>query len=85
MTKFTINEAIDFTPSSLRDYLNHKFGCKSNQSIFNNQDIQQYTKRGFLPIEYGGHTIEVIPNERFGLKILRIKDINKQTNADNKG
>lgn len=75
MKKFEIDEKTDFTPASLRDYLNEKFEGKKNGSDFNNQDIQQYTLRGRLPIEYGGHKIEVINNPEYGLKILRIKNL----------
>lgn len=75
MAKFQINEETDFTPAKLRDFLQQKHGGKKNGSDFNNQDIQQYTMRGRLPEEYGGHRIEVIDHPDYRIKILRIKDL----------
>ena len=73
MAKFELDDERDFTPSGLRDFLNDKFGCKTNGSEFNNQDIQQYRLRKKLPEEYGGQHIIEINKPQFNLKILRLK------------
>lgn len=72
-----IDQQNDFTPSQLKDYLNDKIGNKSSGKQFTYQDIQQYTMRGKLPVEYGGFDIETKVKNQY-LTILTIKGLRKK-------
>jgi len=63
----------DFTPSALVRHLNECFQSKSSGKEFSIRDVQQYTLRGFLPKAYGGNNIEVIQQDKIGIKLLRLR------------
>lgn len=65
-------EGRDFTTKSLASFLNEKHDGKKTGKDFTSGDIQQYYLKGKLPLEYGGHPIEIIENETVGCKFLRV-------------
>lgn len=69
---FVLNEETDFTPVSLREFLNDNFRVKLSGKPFTAQDIQSYENKGKLPATYGGCAIEIIKNSPIGIKIFRI-------------
>lgn len=65
-------EGKDFTLSALVKRLNKKYKQKKSGKKFELGDIQQYVRRGFLPKAYGNENIEVIENDKIGIKVLRL-------------
>lgn len=63
----------DFTPSALVRHLNDCFESKGSGKTFTIRDVQQYTLRGFLPKAYGGNSIEIIRQDKIGIKVLRLR------------
>lgn len=70
--KVTLTPGKDFTTVGLANYLNEKHGGKKTGKKFTIGDLQQYSIRGRLPAEYGGHPIEVFENKEIGIKILTV-------------
>lgn len=62
----------DFSTSKLVSYLNDKHEGKRTGTPFTMNDIQQYIRRGKLPVRIGNHPIEVIENEEIGVKVIRV-------------
>jgi hypothetical protein len=56
-----------FSRSGLSEFLNTKYGKKSNGSQWKPSDIQQYAIKGALPSKYGGHPCKEIKDAQFGL------------------
>ena len=64
-------EKNEYTIQSLIIFLNAKFKCKKSGKKFNNSDIAQYERRGYLPYRYGGD--KIIAYDSMGVKLLRLE------------
>jgi len=62
----------EYTIQSLIIFLNEKFGSKKSGKPFNNSDIAQYERRGYLPYRYGGD--KIIATDSMGVKLLKLKE-----------
>ncbi len=62
----------DFTTVGLAAHLNNLHGGKKTGKPFTIGDLQQYSLRGRLPSEYGGHPIVVVTDDQIGIKILSV-------------
>lgn len=72
MEVIELKEGRDYTMSALVKALNKEYGSKRSGKEFTLGDIQQYVRRGFIPRLYGGQDIEVVENEKVGVKVLRL-------------
>ncbi len=67
----------DFTPASLKDFLNKVIHKKKSGKAFTYQDIQQYMMRGRLPEEYGGFFIKEKIKTKY-MTIVTVKGLRKK-------
>lgn len=61
-----------FTTTKLVELLNEEYGEKKSGEPFTTNDIQQYLRRGKLPMYIGGHPIKRFNNEKTGTKLVEI-------------
>jgi hypothetical protein len=61
-----------FTTSKLVEFLNEAYGEKKTGKPFSSNDIQQYLRRGKLPVYAGGHPIQLVENEDIGTKLIEV-------------
>jgi hypothetical protein len=62
-----------YTMKGLVSYLITNYTNKTSGKPFNNSDIEQYVRYGFLPKRYGGHNIVKISGGVKGCKTYKLE------------
>ena len=61
-----------YTARGLVQYLQDNYKVKSSGAEFNNSDVEQYIRYGFLPKRYGGHNITLVKGKVSGCKTYKL-------------
>ena len=62
-----------YTMKGLLSHLSNKYKVKDSGKQFNNSDVEQYVRYGFLPKRYGGQNIVEVSNKVNGCKTYKLE------------